>query len=55
MASATAKARLESISRHLGETAESPGFELEDHPIDSVRSLRVRLVIPNDDLIETHL
>lgn len=38
-----AKTRLESLSRHLASTAgEKPAFELEDHPIDSVPTLRVR-------------
>ncbi len=37
--------RLESISRHLTpghEKSQRPKFELEDHPVDAVRSLKVR-------------
>ncbi|KFY12873.1 hypothetical protein V492_03609 [Pseudogymnoascus sp. VKM F-4246] len=40
-----AKARLEGLSRHLVDTpGNKPQFELEDHPIDSVRDLRVAVI-----------
>ncbi|KUJ09108.1 FAD/NAD(P)-binding domain-containing protein [Mollisia scopiformis] len=42
-----AKQRLESLSRHLGSTPshnERPKFELEDHPGDAVRSLKVAVI-----------
>ncbi|CZR53736.1 related to monooxigenase [Phialocephala subalpina] len=42
-----AKQRLESLSRHLTsapEKPEKPEFELEDHPVDAVRSLKVAVI-----------
>lgn len=42
-----AKQRLESLSRHLTsapEKPEKPKFELEDHPVDAVRSLKVAVI-----------
>jgi hypothetical protein len=43
-----AKQRLESLSRHLTGTPEQnqpPKFELEEHPVGSVRSLKVNAVL----------
>jgi len=45
MSAASAKVRLDSISRHLLGDGNRPKFELEDHPVDSVRTLRVRIMI----------
>lgn len=42
-----AKQRLESLSRHLTsapEKSQKPRFELEDHPVDSIRSLKVAVI-----------
>lgn len=46
MAQQNAKSRLEAVARHLtidktGERNDYAPFELEDHPVDVVRELRV--------------
>ncbi len=57
MADKQAKERLESVARHLIKDepkSERPKFELEDHPIDEIRKLRVSSFLvdekhPTDD------
>jgi hypothetical protein len=47
MTETTAKTRLEAVSGHLISNEDAynnklPEFELEDHPVDAIRELRVR-------------